>query len=236
MKPLHLHCFQHVDFEGPAQILKWIEAQHHTLTYTRFFDNQVIPPMNILDGLIIMGGPMGVSEEKGYPWLKQEKEAILQAIEANKPILGICLGAQLIANALGASVTKNPVKEIGWYELSFCSNETSKLIFGEQTPLNPVVFHWHGDTFSIPTGAIHLAASKACTNQAFLYKTTVLGLQFHLEVTRDSLNSMLKQGKNELTPESYIQSEETILSGIKYEKENHQLLYQVLERLFTRIR
>jgi GMP synthase-like glutamine amidotransferase len=237
MKPLQLHCFQHVDFEGPAMISNWTDAQQHTLTYTRFYDSQfMIPSMNELDGLIIMGGPMSVSDEKQYPWLKEEKKAILQAIEKGIPVLGICLGAQLIASTLGASVTQNRVKEIGWFELTMHSNETNKLIFGNDSQLNQVVFHWHGDTFSIPTGAMRLAESNACQNQAFLYKENVLGLQFHLEVTAVSLNNMLKHGKKELIPDTYIQSAQCILSGVTYIDQNHTLLYKVLEYLFKRIR
>ena len=137
-KKLRIHCFQHVSFEDLGCIGKWCEEKKYPVTYTRFFKNEAIPEPEEYDWLIIMGGPMGIYDEKTFPWLSKEKAAIKAAIMQNKTVTGICLGSQLIANALGAKVWQNPEKEIGWYNISLTEQAESKHIFGDQETISKI--------------------------------------------------------------------------------------------------
>jgi GMP synthase-like glutamine amidotransferase len=230
MQPLRIHCFQHVPFEGLGNIEAWCSENKHSLTYTKFFENAILPELKNIDLLIIMGGPMGVYDEKKYNWLKAEKEFIKQAIDAGKTVIGICLGAQLIANALGAKVYTNQFKEIGWFPIELNSESEKNKLFGDaKSPLT--VFHWHGDTFDLPQNSLLLASSGVCKNQAFLYNKKVLGLQFHLEMNEPALKKMLENGKFQLTEETYIQTEGDIWKQRKWIEKNKKLLFRILDNL-----
>ena len=133
--------------------------------------------------MIVMGGPMNIYEEKKYPWLLREKCFIEDATKTGKVVIGICLGAQIIADVLGANVYAGEHKEIGWFPI-FRTKEAGESIVFRDFPSELEVFHWHGDSFDLPSGCIRLAESAACPNQAFIYDERVVGLQFHLEVTR----------------------------------------------------
>jgi len=228
MKQLSIHTFMHVPFEGLGCMEQWIKGNNHLSGYTCFYENYRLPDLETIDWLIVMGGPMSVYDEAFYPWLTEEKAFIRKAIELGKTVIGICLGSQLIAEVLGAKVYPNNQKEIGWYEVSL-SEKTSELPlftgFEKQFP----VFHWHGDTYDIPKGSKHLISSTACTNQAFLYSSNVLGLQFHLEVTVQSLQSMVDHGREELVENMTIQSAETILGETRYFDDNNRKMYQLLD-------
>jgi len=204
---MNIHYFQHVPFEGLGSITEWVNTPEHKVTATRFYEDDRLPFVDICDMLIVLGGPMGVHDEKEYPWLKKEKVFIEKAIAKGKKVVGICLGAQLIADVLGAKVYKNKEKEIGWFPIEFKQHQ-----FASAVPSPLTVFHWHGDTFDLPKDSVHLAKSVACENQAFLYKDHVLGLQFHMEATEESINSLLQNCKNELVESHFIQSEEEILN------------------------
>ena len=143
--------------------------------------NYSIPKLRNYDGLVVLGGPMNVDETDEYPYLVPETEAIREFIDMDAPVLGICLGSQLIAKALGARVLKNPEKEIGWYDVSTTEEGKRDPLLGVFSEVEKV-FQWHGDTFEIPQGASHLATSSACANQAFRYGDKVYGFQFHIEV------------------------------------------------------
>ncbi|MGH2642377.1 MAG: type 1 glutamine amidotransferase [Chitinophagaceae bacterium] len=225
---MKIQFFQHVPFEGLGSIEEWIIQRGHSLETTRFYKEDKIPSINDFDNLIIMGGPMSAHDEKIYPWLKQEKVFIQEVIENGKAIIGICLGAQLIADVLGAKVYPNKEKEIGWFPIRF--TEYAKQ-FNAFTNISPdyTVFHWHGDTFDLPGEAKHLAYSEGCRNQAFVYDKKILGLQFHLETTNESLSQMLLHGKNELIPGKFIQPEKQILSQKKVMAENKRLLFSILD-------
>ena len=230
MGHLKIHCFQHIFFEGLGCIDHWIKEKGHSVNFTKFYAGDLLPDINAIDWLIIMGGPMGVYEENKFSWLKKEKEFIKQAITANKTVIGICLGAQLIAEALGSKVYKNTEKEIGWFDVTITPNgKENKLLEGFDDMFN--VFHWHGDTFDLPRNAEHLIQTDVCKNQAFLYKEKVLGLQFHFEVTNETLTEMVKHGRDELTTGNFIQSEVEILSNDKYIKDNNAKLFTILDRL-----
>ena len=230
--PLKIHCFQQAPFEDLGYIKNWIEAKGHTLTYTRFFENHQVPSISEYDGLIILGGPMGVNDEDQYPWLTQEKKAIKEAIQNHKRVLGVCLGSQLIASVLGSRVYKNPEPEIGWFDVTLTS-EGEKEPLLQNFPTTFKVFQWHGDTFDLPAGARHLAFSEVCQHQAFLYGRNVAGLQFHFEVTNDSLAQMLEGAEVELTKAPFIQSKDDILKNSHYIQSTNEKIAMILDRFMA---
>jgi GMP synthase-like glutamine amidotransferase len=230
MKKLRIHYFQHVQHEGLGSIEEWISSSGHLLTSTRFFENSRMPEISDIDWLIIMGGPMSVNDEEQFSWLADEKKFIRQSIEADKTILGICLGSQLVSAALGARVYKNREKEIGWFDIKFTPIAQSGNLFshmGEKLK----VFHWHGDTFDLPENAVQIASSEGCTNQAYIYKNNVLAFQFHLEPTPDSLNEMIDRGRSDLTSGNYVQTEEELNGNKNLLVSNKEILFTLLNKL-----
>jgi GMP synthase-like glutamine amidotransferase len=208
---MRIHYFQHVPFEGLGNIEEWIKVRGHSLSVTRFYNNEPLPKLDDIDWLIVMGGPMGAYEENIYPWLAAEKRFIGQAINKGVKVLGICLGAQLIAAALGAKVYPNAYKEIGWFPINLTEDGGTSALF-QGLPAEILVFHWHGDTFDLPSGAKHLAETTACKNQAFSYGNHVLALQFHLDVRRDTIKEWVQSGTSELVKAPYIQTAEQMLA------------------------
>lgn len=217
---MRIHYFQHVPFEDLANIEDWANKKGYTVSATRLFDREALPSMDRFDWLIIMGGPMNIYEEEEYPWLASEKKFIKEAIKAGKLILGICLGAQLLADVLGGRVTRNQNKEIGWFPVTRLKEAGISLL--DFLPEEFMAFHWHGDTFEIPPGAKRLAGSLACKNQAFQYGDRVLGLQFHLESSQGSIEKLIENCRNEITEGQFIQKENELryVSGCK-EANNH---------------
>ncbi len=147
---MRIHSFEHVPFEDLAQIGVWAENQGYKLSRTRFYANEQLPALSELDWLVVMGGPMNIYEEDRYPWLAQEKAFIGEAISQGKLVLGICLGAQLIADVLGGPVSRNQYKEIGWLPVSLRAAASSSPLF-HNFPSEFIAFHWHGDTFAAPS-------------------------------------------------------------------------------------
>lgn len=208
---MNVHYIQHVPFEGLGSISSWVSKNNHNLSVTKLFDkNAVFPKLSDIDLLIVLGGPMSVNDEKDFKWLTNEKQFIKECILSLKPVLGICLGAQLIASAMGAKVYKNKVKEIGWFDIKNINSNTSKAY---QFPESVKVFHWHGETFDLPINAVHLAKSDNCQNQAFQLGCNTIGLQFHIETTPFSLKEIIKNCKNEIIPSNSIQSIDKMLSA-----------------------
>lgn len=206
---MRAHCLQHVAFEGLACIEPWLTAAGYTLTYTRFFETADLPQPETVDLLVVPGGPMGVHDERLFPWLVAEKRFIEHVVALETPVLGICLGAQLIANVMGARVYRNRHPEIGWFPVYPVAAHRTGFPLAEEL----MAFHWHGDTFDLPTGSVHLAHSDACRNQGFLVGESVLGLQFHLETTPESARALVVNCSDELTPSHYVQSESEILES-----------------------
>jgi len=174
-------AFRHAPFEGAGLIAPSLEERGISLHYADLYRPAApAPSIASYDGLIFLGGPM--SANHALPFLDLERQLISQAIAARQPILGICLGSQLIARALGAAVHRNPVKEIGWFDVCFTPAASGDPLFSSlATPQS--IFHWHSDTWDLPPGATLLASSDACPNQAFRAGSLIYGFQFHLEVT-----------------------------------------------------
>lgn len=208
---MHIHCLLHVPFEGIGHIQDWVETGGHFLTSTRLYNDEALPQVDSFNRLLIMGGPMNIHQEVSYPWLTKEKHFIGKAIESGLSVIGICLGAQLLADVLGSKVYRGSEKEIGWFPITLTEAGRQTKVFKE-LPNRFEVFHWHGDTFDIPRSAIRLAESEACTNQAFLYDERVLGLQFHLESTPESVQQIVTNCREELTKSRYVQAEDTLLN------------------------
>jgi GMP synthase-like glutamine amidotransferase len=230
MKKLRIHYFQHVAFEGLGSIEEWISENGHSLSLTRFYNGEELPDLSDLDMLIVMGGSMSVNDEDIYPWLVHEKQFIKKAIDADKIVLGICLGSQLVSSSLGAKVYPNKEKEIGWFDISLTPEALSGRLFhdlGERVK----TFHWHGDTFDLPEKAVLLASSDAARNQAYLYGEKVLALQFHLEPTLRSMQQMIEHGRDDLTPGPYVQTEEQLTADKQLFESNRKLLFALLNRL-----
>lgn len=218
---MRIHFIQHVHFETPGYLLEWAQAEQHTISFTRIFENVEFPSVENIDGLIVMGGPMGVYEEATHPWLRSEKTFIRNVIDAGKKVMGICLGAQLVAEALGAKVYPNKEKEIGWWPVQTIRHEQVNWLTGH-LPEQFTTFHWHGDTFDLPAGAVHLLATAACPNQGFLFNDQVAGLQFHMEATAPLVRQMLEHGKAELVCAPYIQPEAEIMEAVLQHTDNNR--------------
>jgi GMP synthase-like glutamine amidotransferase len=227
---MKIHYFRHDPCDELGIIQDWAVRNKLPLTSTLFYESSALPDVKEIDFLIIMGGPMGVYDEKSFPWLIQEKKFIREALKLNKKVLGICLGAQLIADVLGAKVYPNKFKEIGWFPVHFNSSikETNILDF---IPEILDVFHWHGDTYDLPVGAKHLAYSEACHNQAFIYNDKVLGLQFHFEATESSITNMIIYGSDELKKSDYVQSAEEIKLNCSMIGKNNEIMMKILDRM-----
>ncbi len=207
-----LHFLQHVSFEGLGSIADWASRKQISVSRSRLYQDDPIPLQQTYDLLVIMGGPMGVDESQKYPWLLPEMNHIQAAIEQHKKILGICLGAQLLAHVLGAQITTNPHREIGWFPVrrTPLAQETMlKSVF----PAEINAFHWHGQTFEIPSGATHLASSDACHHQAFCYDDHIIALQYHLETTPEAAKTLISNCGNEMTPSPSVQTAEEILES-----------------------
>lgn len=230
---MHIHILQHVASEGPGYIAQWIEENKHQVSYTRFYESSwELPSLAAIDALIIMGGPMGVHDESIYPWLPLEKTYIRNCIGSGKKVLGICLGAQLIASSLGAAVHKAPHIEIGWFPVMLTGVCKQLDWFRQLFERDPLVFHWHGDQFAIPAGAVNLLSSEANNNQAFAFDKHVLGLQFHLEVTEESLTDMVDTFVEDLKADLYIQTETEIRNSLAHIVPVNRLMHHLLDQFF----
>jgi GMP synthase-like glutamine amidotransferase len=227
---MNVHYLQHVPFEGLGSIESWVSEKGHNLTSTRLYAGDPLPAPDRFDLLVIMGGPMSIHDEAEYVWLKAEKWFIKQAIDAGKPVLGICLGAQLIAEGLGAEVYPGKEKEIGWFPITL-TKEFSATELGKCLPETMEVFHWHGETFSLPPGAQRIASSTACNNQGFIVDGRVIGLQFHLETTSLSAQSLIDHSRDELIAGPYIQSESVMLENAERFSKNNRLMQVILTYL-----
>lgn len=194
---MRLHVIQHIPFEDEANIHAWADDRGHGVSRSRLYAEDPFPSLDSYDCLVIMGGFMGVYDYEEFPWLYREKTVILDAIEAGRHVLGVCLGAQLIADVLGATVHTAEVPEIGWFPVSL-TPEGRNLPMLRGLPDRFPALHWHHDTFDIPQGAVRIAETDVCPNQGFVLGDRVAGLQFHVEYSHDDLRTMVEHCGHEL--------------------------------------
>jgi|FaiFalFF_MnMetaG_3_1042247.scaffolds.fasta_scaffold00167_11 GMP synthase (glutamine-hydrolysing) len=189
---------QHAACETLGTIADALQEARVDATYIRAFAGEPIPThMGEAVGLILMGGPMGVYEQDRYPFLVEEMRLIERALAAGTPILGVCLGSQLLASVLGAHVRRGPQKEIGWFPVWLTEAARADVLWaGVTSPF--IAYHWHGDVFDCPSGAVPLAYSEVTACQAFRYGTSAYGLLFHLEVTEPLIAEMVRTFAEEL--------------------------------------
>lgn len=230
---MRLHYLQHVPFEDLANIEIWAKDRGHSLSKTLLYDGEPTPDLDKFDWLVIMGGPMNIYDEETFPWLAREKRFIKRSITSDKIVLGICLGAQLIADVLGGGVRRNEHREIGWHRVSLTPEGLRSRIFGA-LPGQFTAFHWHGDTFEIPPGAVRTAESRACPNQAFEVGKTI-GLQFHLESSMDSIDHLIENCRDELAGGEFVQQPEELMGGTRCFIEINRLMEKLMDRIEDRL-
>ncbi len=224
---MRIHSLEHAPFEGPGRIADWARERGHTLARTALHDGEAPPALDAFDLLVVMGGPMSIHEHRSHPWLPVEKTFLAEAIRARKPILGICLGAQLLADVLGGKVFQNPVKEIGWFPVRMLDRSAPFAEFPERL----TVMHWHGDTFTIPEGARRTAESDACPNQAFVFGDRVVGLQFHIELDKVGVEDLVHASLDEAGIAPFIQSRGQLMQAPAESSAGAGALYALLDEL-----
>lgn len=227
---MKLNYLQHVPFEGLGSIADWAASRGHEVCVTRLFAGDPLPEE--FDGLIVLGGPMSIHDVTEFPWLKQEREFLRALSFGRRPVLGICLGAQLLADALGARVFPNFEAEIGWHPIDK-SPEAKAATVGVALPDELEVFHWHGETFDIPSGAVALAMSEATANQGFSFQDRLVGLQFHLEATPDWARALIEHCGNGLVEGPFIQDARTMLEDPERFAETNQVMDELLDVFFA---
>ncbi len=234
---MRVHYLQHAPFEGLGCIGAWLEARGAEVAATNLFDGEELPPPRDLDWVIALGGPMSVNDERALPWLAAEKRFLREAIRAGKTVLGICLGGQLIASALGARVAAGAHREVGWFPVERVDAargpgrpNAGAAALGPLPPRFPA-FHWHGETFALPRGAAHLARSAGCENQAFSVGPRVLALQFHLETTPEAATALCRSCPQDLAPGLYVQSAAGMLEEPERFREANRLMAGLLDFL-----
>lgn len=237
---MNVVILQHVSFEGPGTISPFFEhsdaigdtsVKHNVRTIHLYRGDEFTSPL-WPDLLIVMGGPMGVSDEAEYSWLAAEKTFISEVIESGAWVLGICLGAQLIAEVLGGQVKNNPRPEIGWYPIQTDEQLNGHWLY-DILGSNFHSLHWHGDTFTIPAGAIPLGSSEACENQGFIWDERVLGFQFHLEFTHNTVRRLISECEEELNnpqahdqsldPKEYVSTAEELVASPDFDAANMRM-------------
>ena len=197
-----VYVLQHHPVENLGTIAEALEGAALAWQYIRIHEGHPVPrEMKGAGGLIVMGGPMAVYQADQYPFLRDEMQLIERAVTEELPVLGVCLGAQIVAAAMGAKVTRNPAgKEIGWYPVTLSDAALEDRLWRGVAPtITP--FHWHGDIFELPAGAVSLASSEKTPCQAFRYGNSVYALQFHIEVTPESVTAMAAEWPRELEKE-----------------------------------
>ncbi len=226
---MRIDVLQHVPFEGPAEIARFLEEWGHVVHVTRLYAGDPLPAAGEIRALVAMGGPMSVNDTDDVPWLAPEIALIRDVIHRDTPVLGVCLGAQLIAAALAARVYRGDQKEIGWYPVTTTPAAAQSRLTAHW-PSEATVLHWHGDTFDLPAGARLLATSPAYPHQAFQVGERVVGLQFHLEMGPQHVREIVTHSRNELVAGPFVQSEEAILRGAAGSEALPEMLRGLLRR------
>lgn len=240
-KQIKAHVLRHVEFEGLGNIEKYFENNSIDYSETRLFKGDKLPEVEGIDLLVVMGGPMGIYDDEDFPFLAKERKFISNVIEHGIKVLGICLGAQFLSHSLGGEVYCGPYKEIGWFPVEYSQefynwlNSHNESI--DHKLMSSYVFQWHGDTFTNPIGSISIARSEPGINQGFLYKDQILALQFHVEMTKDTVFSIVTNGRDEIgdldVNHKYIQNENSIISEESFFIDNYKFLVQLLDSFLS---
>jgi len=208
---MRLHYIQHADFEGLGIIAQWAQQHQHSVSCTKIFAGEILPSVKDFDVLICMRGPQSPFAYTEYPYLTDERDFIAAAIAADKYVVGFCLGAQLIGEALGAKTEKSPHKEVGMFPIELTAAGRAASVF-KNFPTMFKVLHWHNDMPGIPVGAEVLAHSVGCPRQIFRVSDKVYGFQCHFEPMRDNVATMAKCDADMLTASQYTQTLEQLLA------------------------
>ncbi len=224
---MNIVVLQHAAFEGPGEIADWAEQHGHSVSVHHLYRGEALPRVGAFDLLVVMGGEMNIYQYRDWPWLKAESAFIKSTLAQGKWAIGICLGAQLIADALGAQVVQNPTIELGWLPITWTKEARGAF---PDLPASSTVLHWHGDTFGLPPGALRLAASEGCAEQGFLVPHRCLGLQFHIEVD-PALVQEYVEGQGEWPTGPHTQTPEAILAkAASHCDQNRALLHRMLDQ------
>jgi GMP synthase-like glutamine amidotransferase len=226
------HCLQHAANEGPGHVAEWLAANGHSLAFTRLFEaDPVFPVLADFDGLLLLGGRMGVGDEAAFPWLRAEKEFLRQVLRAGTITLGLGLGAQLLAEALGGEVRPNPEPEIGFWTVRFSAKALEHPLL-RGWPEKAAVLHWHRDTLTVPPGAARVGMSAGCITQGFVWGDGVIGLQFHPEMSREMAEQlMLSEGHETAAEQEFVQTAAQLRERLKSVWKGRKLLEQLLANM-----
>ena len=221
---------KHVPFEGPGAITTWFERNGIEYRVMEARQPGEWPGADEFDWLVLMGGPMSARDDMILPWMREEKRLIREAIETGRKVVGICLGAQLIANVLGSEIRRNPQTEIGWFPITPAADCPADI--ANHFADSPPVLHWHSETYTLPDGAQHLFYSPACTQQGFLYKDHVLGLQCHMEVDMETIDALCEYCADELAAGGkWVDAKHRIKVSEAILVATHLRLFRLLNRL-----
>jgi GMP synthase-like glutamine amidotransferase len=220
MQP-RIHLIQHSDGSGPGSTYEWLTSKKLEATLVRMHKGDRLPAVEDTDWIIVFGGPMNVDEVEAHPFLIEEKAFLKKALDAKKTLLGVCLGGQLLAQTLGAKVTKAPEWEVGWHVVHLGQNQDAEQRL--------VVFQWHQDTFGLPPGAHRVASNTICENQAYFFGDRVVGVQFHPEATEEwviecAADTDYPSGKSVQTPVQLVE-------GMMYQRPLKKWYFDLLNRM-----
>lgn len=220
--------FRHIACEGPAYLAEFLNNANIPFQMIKIDQGELVPEnLEKVSGLVFMGGPMSVNDR--LPWIEQELNLICKAQETGLPVLGHCLGGQLISKALGGEVVRNKVTEIGWFPVQPVVSDNAPFWL-DNLPYDTEIFHWHGETFTLPDGAVPLFTNRFCQNQGFILGHTI-ALQCHVEMEEEDIDDWLNFYKNDLpSPDISIQSPEDIQANLK---QRISLLHIFADKIYT---